>query len=278
MNVETFSIFKRALLSNEYDLNTLKQIKTHVEPLFAKEIDLLTEGKKEVRFNYKHFLTIKDCPEYKDELVITFLLFIGKEVGVQKLIHMVLKPFGNNIYNWMIMYKVLIYTVLSLIYNKKFTNNDMLELDQTVLLLSDGHVGALRQFMKKLNILNEDVVYDAETHFIDFRKLDNEMFGPFIWRMIHFMAEAVSMRKNAFEDETKLWIEFTEFLLHRTLPCYFCAEHYKEVKKKHDIGDVKNYSEIWYKLHNDVNLKLKNQIYPQMDFERDRKLMQKLLS
>lgn len=279
MNRETFSIIKKALHFGEYDLDKLKLLKSQVEPVVAEQIELITEKGKNVKFDYKKFLSIEPSPEYKDELVITFLLFVGKTLNIQKLIHMFHKPFSNCIYNWICVYKMCIYSVLSLMYDKKFTVSDMLELEKAVLLLNNGHSEALRQFMKHLNVLSKDVIYESEKNYILFRYLDNTMFGPFVWRMMHFMAEAVVMRKK-YSIETQLWMDFTLFQLDITFPCFMCSEHYRSLVQKYseELKDVNDYPKTWFKLHNDVNVQINNRNYSEVDFERDRKVMQKMLS
>lgn len=280
MNQETFSIIKKAIQFGKYDLDTLKNLKSRVEPAVAEQIELIiSEKKSDIKFNYKKFLSVDPTPEYKDELVITFLLFVGKMANVQKLIHVFHKPFSNCVYNWLCAYKMCIYSVLSLMYNKKFTVTDMVELDKTMLSLNNGHSEALRQFMKHLNVLSTDAVYEAEKNYIVFRGLDNTMFGPFVWRTMHFMAEAVTMRKKH-SIETQLWMDFTIFQLGQTFPCFICAEHYKSLVKKYseELRDVNDYPKTWFKLHNDVNVELNNRNYSEADFAEDRKVMQKMLS
>lgn len=280
MNPEVFSTLKKAFKYQQYDEGKLKQIKTSATPIIAEQIDYITSNVPQtVEFEYQKFQSLRDCPEYKDELVITFLLYIGKQFNFEKLIHTFAKPFTNCIYNWLFLYKTVIYVVISLMYNKKWSVHEILDLDKTMLLLNEGHPESLRQLMGTLQVLSSDKKYEAETNYMDIRKWSSVQYGPFYWKMLHFMAEALELRKNL-KLEKGLWKDFTLYQLHRTLRCIFCIEHYNHLVSKHEksLKDSTNYPNLWFDIHNEVNELLKKMPYSKVDFERDRIIMRKLLS
>lgn len=280
MNLESFSILKQAFKSQKFDEKELKDIKRHVDPIIAEHIDYVTQNvDKIVGLDYKKFLTIKNTLEYKDEVVITFLLFIGKYINFEKLSHTFVKPFSDSIYYWLSLYKCVIYVIISLMYNKKFTVNDMLLLDQTILMFNEGHPDAIRQFMISIQVLKTNKPFEAEINYIHNRKLSADQYGPFYWRTLHFMAEAYDLR-SGFNEEKKLWKEFVLYALHRTLRCSICSDHYKKMVNKYrkELNESNCYSKVWFDLHNDVNIEVGKQPYSEKEFDDDKTIMQKLLS
>ena len=276
MNEATFLELKKVFKYNELDKNKLMQIKFQVEPVYADHIDIMMEKTEYIGLNFKKFTAIENVT--KDELVITFLLFVCKHFNNIKIYHTFITPYSNMVYDWMFLYKYTIYSVLSLIYNKKFTTADYISLDETILLLNKGYPDALRLLMKKLNLLSQDVKYEAEEDFKHNTNYHAQIYGPFVWRFLHFMAEAMDLRKN-FDTEKQIWKEFTLYHLQRTLKCTICINHYKTLTLKYNerLKSSSNLPDTWYILHNDVNELLEKPKYNISDFKRDREVMQKML-
>lgn len=279
MNSLLFSTLKRAFKSQNFDERELKKLKARVNPIIAEQIDYVTQNvEKIVGLDYEKFQTINDSAEYKDELVITFLLFIGKYIHIEKLAHTFIKPYSDSIYYWLCLYKCVIHSVISLLYDKKFTTNDMLLLDETILLFNDGQPDAIRRFMTSIKIIKSKQPVEAETNYIHNRKLTADQYGPFYWRMLHFMAEAFDVR-TGFEEEKALWRDFILLALSKTLRCSICSEHYKRMITKYSesLKNSTNYSKVWFDLHNDVNLELGKPSYTETQYEQDKIIMQKIL-
>lgn len=277
MNEATFLELKNAFQHDELNAKKLMQVKFQIEPLYADHLDYIMQNKKVIGLDYKKFLNVKNVT--KDELVITFLLFICKHLNLIKLTHTFAQPYSNMIYDYMFLYKYIIYSVLSLAYNKQFTAVDYLSLDETILLLNKGHSDAIRLLMKKLNILSKDVKYEAEQDFKNNLNYDPQIYGPFVWRFLHLMAEAMDLRKD-FNVEKQIWKEFTLYHLKRLLRCSICNHHYETLSVKYN-EQLKSYSNLpntWYTLHNDVNELLSQPKYSMADFNRDREVMQKMLN
>lgn len=193
--------------------------------------------------------------------------------------HTFAKPYSNMIYDWMFLYKYVIYSVLALVYNKQLTTLDYLSIDETMLLLNKGHPDAIRMLMKKLNLLSQDIMYEAEMDFKNNLKYDAQIYGPFVWRFLHLMAEAMDLRKN-FNVEKQIWKEFTLYHLKRLLRCSICYHHYETLTMKYNeqLKSFSNLPDTWYNLHNDVNESLGKPKYSMVEFNLDREVMQKMLN
>ena len=276
MNEATFMNLKNAFLYNEIDLSSLIPIKFQLEPMYVDVLNSIIQNTTKINFDYKKFTELKNVT--KDEIVITFLLFIQKQVNSMKLFHTFRKPYSNEIYDWIFLYKSLIYSVLSLVYNKKFTAVDFLSLDEAMLSINMGHPDTNRMLMKKMKLLSQDVKYDAETDFSHNHSYDADIYGPFVWRFLHLMAEAVDLRKG-FDIEKQIWQDFTLYHLRRTLRCPICSHHYKMsiVKYKEQLKSSSDLPETWFNLHNDVNELLHKPKYNAADFKQDRELMKRML-
>lgn len=277
MNEATFLELKNAFQHNELNVNKLMKIKFQIEPLYADYLDYIMHNSKEIGFDHKRFSNVKNVN--KDELVITFLLFICKHFNFIKMSHTFAKPYSNMIYDWMFLYKYVIYSVLALVYNKQLTTLDYLSIDETMLLLNKGHPDAIRMLMKKLNLLSQDIMYEAEMDFKNNLKYDAQIYGPFVWRFLHLMAEAMDLRKN-FNVEKQIWKEFTLYHLKRLLRCSICYHHYETLTMKYNeqLKSFSNLPDTWYNLHNDVNESLGKPKYSMVEFNLDREVMQKMLN
>lgn len=282
MDSRTFKILKRAHKSyiNEQELQKIKVLMPN--PLMTDRINVILNN-----FNYNtkfteiasKFSKLENSSLYKEDLVITYLLFLGKIMNQTFLIHTFHAPQSQNIFNWIILYKNVVYFVITLLFNKKFTDEDWLYLDIMIYSLNEGYVDSVRNFLKKLKIVTSNNLVDLEKKYNEMILITSDDFGPFYWRIIHFMAEAIQSRKYGTLAKS-LWREFTIYSLHRTLICSICQEHYKTVVKKYknELENTNtNYANLWFNIHNFVNATLNKPEYSLEEFQKDQSIIQNLL-
>lgn len=285
MNRQTFKVLKEAH-KNNVNPEELRRIKwSEQTPLITNHVNLFlnnTNRNVNVKFSniVSKFSSLENTSAYKDELVITYLLFLGKILNNTLLSHMFFVPQSQSIFNWILLYKRVVYSIITLIYNKRFTDEDWLYLDDMVYQLNEGSSNSVRTFLKQIRVLsisNEPV--EMETKYADLLYITSDDFGPFYWRMLHFMAEAINLRKNAVLAKS-IWKEFTIYSLHRTLLCSLCQNHYKNVVEKYsnELQNTSNYSNLWFDIHNYVNKFLNKFEYSKSEFEKDQSIMQNLLT
>lgn len=282
MNNETFKILKRAHknIADEHELKRIKNIMPN--PLMTNQINILLQNIN-INENFEYFVNkfskIENNPMYKDELIITYLLFIGKILNNTLLIHTFYTPQSQTIFYWISLYKHIVFSIITLMYNKKFTDENWLDLDIMVNQLNEGYSDSIRKFLNKLQVLsipNEPL--EIETKYPELIIITADKFGPFYWRILHFMAEAIHLRKNVSMAKF-IWKEFTVYSLHRTLYCSICKEHYKSVaeKYKNELQNSSDYPKLWFNIHNYVNKNIQKTEYSESEFEKDRSIMQNLL-
>lgn len=283
MNRETYKILKRAH-RNEIDETELKKIKL-VSPIMKNRLRLIL-GEVDIHVDFskvrQKFSKLENTPTYKDELVITYLLFLGKILNNLFLSHVFILPQSQAIFNWIALYKKIVYSIVVLMYNRKLTEEDWMDLDDMVCELNEGHFQSVRNFLNKLKVLtlSQEDVLDMEAKYDDIFSINSDDFGPFYWQMLHFMAEAMDVRKNA-ELAKTIWKEFTVYLLDRTLLCSICKHHYKESvieKYKPELLKSSNYAHLWFEIHNQVSKAIQKLEYPKSRYEKDGQVIRDLLS
>lgn len=284
MDKETYRLIKRAH-KNVVDEKKLKKIKLNI-PVIENRVKLILGEINRNNDNFVHvrkkFSKIEHNQTFKDELVITYFLILGKILNSQYLMHTFTVPQSQGIFHWISLYKKIVYSVIVLLYNKKFTDDDWINLDDMVYNLNQGHVHSVRNYLDKMKILtiSKDYVIDMELKYNDIFTISSDDFGPCYWQIIHFMAEAILLRKNA-DLAKNLWKEFTIHLLDRTLMCSICRNHYKEFvveKYKKELQNSSDYANLWFNIHNQVSKLLNKLEYPKSEFEKDRQIIRELLS
>lgn len=284
MDKETYTLIKRAH-KNNLDEQKLKKLKLHI-PVIENRIKLLLGEVNIKNDNFinvrKKFSKIERNHTYKDELVITYLLFLGKILNVNFLIHTFQAPQSQCIFHWIVLYKKIVYTIIVLLYNKKFTDDDWIHLDDMVYNLNQGHYKSIRNYLDQMKILTipKDYTIDMEVIYNEIPIVSADDFGPCYWQIIHFMAEAILLRKNA-DFAKNIWKDFTIHLLDRTLMCSICMHHYKTLiveKYKNELANFSDYVNLWFDIHNQVNKILNKLEYPKSEFEKDRQIIRELLA
>lgn len=268
MNSQSFQVFKTALKSGVYD--DLKKIKHECDPYISEQIDYMSE---EVNFNTQMDVGKFIRSEYsKDELIVTFLLFLAKQFNIEKIKHIFYEPYTDCIFYWYNILKYTTFTLVTLIYDKNWSSEDFVLLDEMMLEINTGKPEAIRLFLNK--VLNKNLdVFDAERLFVYNRRLSSEEFGPFYWRIIHLMAEAMQSRKESFAKQ--FWREYVVYVLPKTLRCGACASHYLLIldRYKKDLLESDDYVNLWFKIHNEVN----KASFSESEFEKEREYMKKIL-
>lgn len=281
MEKETFKTLKRAH-KNGATYEDLKRIKLNT-PIMKTRTKLLL-GELDMNPNFSNltsrFSKIESSQIYKDELVINYLLFFGKILNSHLLMHIFFAPQSYAIFNWILLYKKIVYSIISLLYNKKLVDNDWINLDVMIYNLNEGYSDSVRHFLKELKLLtlSDDHKVEMEKKYDERFSVAPEEFGPLYWRIIHLMAEAVHLRKNA-DVAKNIWKDFMFYSFHRTLLCNICKGHFYNVveKYKREFENCSDYSVLWFNIHNEVNKTLNKLEYSNSEFEKDRLIMHDLL-
>lgn len=138
----------------------------------------------------------------------------------------------------------------------------MFLLDNTILdLIHEGRAGALRDLFKNLDVpLARRDLTDAERHSDRLVFLHVGQFGSFFWRMIHWMGEAVNVKKEQDDPDVKLairiWKNFALESMYRLLRCSICMMHLRMLTqelKSQLMDETVDYARLWYNIHNRVN-------------------------
>lgn len=284
MDRQMYKILKQAHRNNGNE-QELKKIKLSLlpNPLMVDRVNLLL-GNINVNVKFsdlaRKFSNLENSPAYKDELIVTYLLFLAKILNNSLLLHVFYVPQSQNIFNWILLYKRITYSIITLLYNKKFTDEDFFNMDIMVHRLNEGYFQAVRQFLNRMKLLTiSEEQLEIEKKYSELIVITSDDFGPFYWRILHFMAEAINIRKHSTLAKT-IWKEFVLYSLHRTLLCSICKEHYKTVaeKFKQELQNSSiDYAKLWFDIHNHVNKSLNKTEYTREEFEKDQSIMKNLL-
>lgn len=293
MDHESYVIIKNAGIHNIVDSEKLHKIKMKVVPTVREKIDRylnhtsiydINPGINLHRFT-DQFLATKSPKDRLDEVVVTFLLFLANQLSQQKIIRSFLAHGAwESEYAWVMLFKWVVYSIFTLIYDvRRWTSEYYIYLDDTIIDLAlNGDASALSRFAEKIGIQFEsETPYLAEQHFTKFEYHNPMIFGPYYWRLLHFMAEAMAIRQdvnnNDVKSAKKLWKQYLTETMHRTLQCIHCKLHYKDLlehsgyKQKILDSEDEEFPKLWYELHNKVNY-WKNS-YSEEDWKTDREFM-----
>lgn len=281
MDRQTYKILKQAHRNNGDELNKIN-LSSLPNPLMTDRVNLLL-GNVNINTKFsdlvRKFSNIENSPAYKDELVITFLIFLGKILNNSLLLHVFYVPQSQSIFNWILMYKGITYSIITLLYNKKFTDEDFFSMDDMIYKLNEGYCDSVRHFLKKMKLLTiSEEQLEIEKKYSELILITADEFGPFYWRILHFMAEAINLRKHASLAKT-IWKEFVLYSLHRTLLCSICKEHYRKVSEKfqQELQTSTDYATLWFNIHNYINKSLNKAEYSTVEYEKDQSIMRNLL-
>lgn len=194
--------------------------------------------------------------ERLEETIFAFLLRIAAIVKEEMYIRVFRKPETLTAFlTWKHTLKYSIFSVLTLIYNLEWTVQDYIQLDITIMnMLHHGKGSALRELMEHFNIKLAKPLYEVEKIFYKLNFLSIDQFSGFFWRMLHWMAEAMNIRKNR-PYARQLWHDLLmKGPLYRTLRCNICMHHYQEmVKYVKPLNEIEDYAKLWFDMHNQVH-------------------------
>lgn len=289
----TFKLLKRKYFHNE-DSNKLASCKQKSSPYVASKIDLILGNPRFMDPNRALDVTkftthFRDAPskERLNEVVATYLLFLANTVCLQKYSRPFIRPGrweGDSC--WQQMYKMVVFSVLTLLYDIRWKSEYFMFLDEALMGLLQGKSEALRSFVEKLGIHFQDSI-EAEHVYPYLEYQNNRIFGPYYWRLLHWMAEAIAFRSNNGNSDVvlakNLWREFVTNTLHRTLQCGICIHHYKMTINETHFKDLlmhakdEEYPKVWFDLHNKVNDLVFSPRYSESELEKDRTYLRSAL-
>ncbi|GBN65648.1 hypothetical protein AVEN_122870-1 [Araneus ventricosus] len=264
MRHKTFQTLRRAYLGNvELDSLSFAQSQEK-DPLIQRYIDLATKKIDfHVEWNRLPFTSeFRSVPprERLDETVLTFLLRAAAIVKDEFYRRSFGKPESSSVLiAWTGLLKQCMFSVLTLLYNVQWTSEKMFLLDNTILdLIHEGRAGALRDLFKSLDVpLARRDLTDAERHSDRLVFLHVGQFGSFFWRMIHWMGEAVNVKKEQDDPDVKLairiWKNFALESMYRLLRCSICMMHLRMLTqelKSQLMDETVDYARLWYNIHN----------------------------
>ena len=90
-------------------------------------------------------------------------------------------------------------------------------------------------------------------------------WGPLIWNFLHTLS--VKIKEESFESQKNNLLNIFKMII-STLPCPYCSQHaltlFKNVNKRFIVNKF-SFIDFMYVFHNQVNRKLKKEIYPRDD-------------
>ncbi|KAF8784051.1 hypothetical protein HNY73_011718 [Argiope bruennichi] len=267
MRHRTFQALRQAYLGNVESDSLLLARSQEKDPLIQRYIDL---ARKEVdvyvEWNRKPFTSEFRSLPPRQNLEETTFAFLLRTVAIVKdefYRRCFVKPESSSVtIAWMYLLKQCIFSTLTLLYDVQWTTEKMFLLDNTILdLIHDGRPTALRDLFKALDVplTRHDLTF-AEQHYERLLFLNVGQFGSFFWRMIHWMAEAIEVKKKQDDPDVKLaisiWKHFALESMYRLLRCSICMAHLHTLTdelKSQLTDDTVNYARLWYNIHNRVN-------------------------
>lgn len=267
MRHQTHKALRSAYLGN-VELESLSYARSQeTDPTIHRYIDLVLENTPIfVEWDTRPFTSdFRSVPsrERLDETVLTFLLRAATIVKDEFYRRSFGKPESSSVLiAWTCLFKQCAFSVLTLLYDVKWTSEKIFLLDITILdLIHDGKTGALRDLFKGLDVsLTRQNLTQAERHLDRLAFLHVGQFGSFFWRTIHWMAEAINVKKEHDDPDVKLaittWKKFVVESMYRLLRCGICMNHLKTLTaelKTQLLDDSIDYAKIWYNIHNRVN-------------------------
>lgn len=281
----TFLTLKRAHL-DDVDDEELFQNRQKECPFVQFQIDskLFPDCVNKPRIRSILFSNVRDISKKSlDETVMNYILFIADIVKNDKYNRIFLRPAsvaGERA--WLEMLKLVIYCVVTLLYDVKWNSHYHFHLDHTIYELLRGKADALRIFFQKINVTHfTPTVFPVERDVEMLHFQNTAEFGPYYWRLLHWMAEAFEVRygHDDIELAKSVWKEFIVSTLYRTLLCPRCMDHFREIveKFKDRFLESRNYPQLWFEIHNVVKAKQKKPLFDRTEFEKESQAMKSVL-
>jgi hypothetical protein len=273
------------------DEESLNRAKSSESPFIANKIEYLL-GKATPQpwtFDTSHFkgeFRGGDPRNRLDETVVTSLLYFAAYVRQEEFVRIIYRPGSSeSARGWDQLLKIVTYCVLTLAYDvRKWSSATHFELDATIRSLLAGNASALRDFVaKRLGITlgfddgkETNRLFPAEGRFDTVVYHRTIEFGPYLWRLLHFVAEAFALRGSDDDAEItlakSLWRNFVCESLYRTLRCGYCMYHFKTLAaemKARFTDESEDFSRAWFDAHNRVNAVTGAPAYSESEFLED---------
>lgn len=297
MKPETYQCLKHAYMGSIDKQALYQALAQEQDPFLHKQILLLTQtAHHPVPWNTTIFTSLFRNGEPTERLhqtVMFFLLHTTVIVKTEFYFRTFFKPESHNVMHaWLLILKQSIFAVLTLLYNVDWNAELLFKLDETILELVHGdRVSVLREFMN--TDLNIPVpMTAAEQNFDKIYTLSVDQFGSALWRLIHWMAEAVDLNVHTNENIIKaksIWRELLTESFYRLLRCGICMVHMHQIVqelKSQILDESTQQRQLWFNIHNRVTSKKKEQFirsgtpdafYSESELEADADFMRQAL-
>lgn len=296
MRHQTYATLYKAHLGNINKKALTKARLEETDPFYHNLIDLMLQKKYiMVPWNISIFtdeFRLGTPRERLDETVIAFILRLAIINKEERYIRTFKKPESYDaIMVWdMLLYRIVLCS-MALLYNVHWDErSSLILLPSTIIqLLHHGDAFALRELMKSLGIsLARDTPYQSELEFGKLNFLHVGQYGSFYWRYLHWIAEALPLRKSKqMEFYKELWLHIVAESLYRTLRCGICMYHFRKIideLKPQLTNKETDFPKLWFDIHNRVHARrreqfpsLKESDYSESEFEKDREFMRSAL-
>jgi len=98
--------------------------------------------------------------------------------------------------------------------------------------------------------------------------MKKNIWGPCIWNTLHILS--IKVKESSFEKIKDELIDIINQII-SNLPCPICSTHARSLLKKHRIHNIKSKQDLIhliFLLHNDVNKRLKKDIFSKDDLKK----------
>lgn len=283
MKPETFVLFKRALVG-DVDKEAFERVRAFESQDVIHKIDLVLERSKPEPWTFdtspfKEQFRTGDPRARLDRVVLTSLLSFAAIASHERFVrslYMTGSFEGSD--GWQDLIKILFYSVVTIAYDAKWTSERHLQLDSCLRRLGSGRPEALREWLSDSMDISVLDAEPAEREFASYAFHRTLEFGPYLWRLLHWMAELFPHRSG---DDARLaktlWRTFVVESLHRLLRCPHCIEHYKslvpEYRAQIEDGTDSELGRCFFNLHNRVNRDNFKPSYSESEYEEDLRFM-----
>lgn len=281
MQPETLELF-HDVLNNNTDAERLEKARDRESEFITSKIDFVLQQRQVPRFDVSSFKSEfrNSNPKARlDQVVFTTLLFFTDVKNNEDFKRTLTTPSSLTAASQCSehLLKIVIYAVLNLAYDVKWKAEHFFELDRCIRGLSTGKALHLREFCKSLGISVSPEIFPCEQEFTNLHFHSKDVFGPYFWRLLHWIAEAFETRSETYEVvlAKSLWRDFIQSSMYRFLQCLYCMNHFLSIlpEFKARIANSSEFAKIFYEMHNRVNQENYLPIYSESEFEEDRRFM-----
>lgn len=271
-------------------IHLLLDIRQRVDPFLQYHISNVINKptpRQITTFIRDRFTSLEINDTYVNEVVISFLQFVGKFVMNRKLLKLFFLPNLDAKEDLEKLFWCLTLCVTTLIYNKlEWSHREHVAL----------HFKLAEFFKGKPEMITELLVEDLgvidsippktefESKYYDPIILLPSNWGPLVWRTIHLTAKCIRRRSDDHENMKyckEVWKDFTQNSLHRILACGVCEHHYQRLLQDFAVkfcgASNDEYPLVWFELHNEVRRSVSQSPMDITDFSKEQDLMMQLL-